>query len=156
VTFRKSHPPVGARPGTLAIPPGSPPPQIRLVSYDAQGVEVREVGDVETLAALPGDRITWLDVRGLGDEAVLRRIGDCSRPPLRSRRRQRAQRASSRCARTGDRGTRTMIGDGAIDALVFRLGRVRSLPGAPFSSSPGARRTAQDRPVRTLGQLSPA
>ena len=76
MTFRKSHPPVGARPGTLAIPPGSPPPQIRLVSYDAQGVEVREVGDVETLAALPGDRITWLDVRGLGDEAVLRRIGE--------------------------------------------------------------------------------
>jgi hypothetical protein len=72
VTFRKSHPPVGARPGTLAIPPGSPPPQIRLVSFDAQGVEVREVGDVETLASLPEGRITWLDVRGLGDEAVLR------------------------------------------------------------------------------------
>ncbi len=37
---------------------------------------MREVGDVETLAALPERRITWLDVRGLGDEAVLRRIGD--------------------------------------------------------------------------------
>jgi len=76
VSFRKSHPPIGARPGTLAIPPDSPPPQIRLVAYDAQGVEERDVGDVETLAALPGDRIIWVDVRGLGDETVLRRIGE--------------------------------------------------------------------------------
>ena len=76
MSFRKSHPPIGARPGTLAIPPDSPPPQIRLVAYDAQGVEERDVGDVETLAALPGDRIIWVDVRGLGDETVLRRIGE--------------------------------------------------------------------------------
>jgi len=76
VAFRKSHPPVGARPGTLAIPPDSPPPQIRLVSYDAQGVDERDVDDVATLATLPGDRVTWVDVRGLGDETVLRHLAD--------------------------------------------------------------------------------
>jgi magnesium transporter len=74
VTFRKSHPPVGARPGTLAIPLGSPPPQIRLVRYDADSIEEREVDDVATLANLGEDRVTWIDVRGLGDEAVLRQL----------------------------------------------------------------------------------
>ena len=74
MTFRKSHPPVGARPGTLAIPPGSPPPKIRLVRYDADSIEEREIDDVATLANLGEDRVTWIDVRGLGDEAVLRQL----------------------------------------------------------------------------------
>ena len=76
MTFRKSHPPVGARPGTLAIPPGSPPPTIRLVRYDADSIEERDVTDVATLANLGDDRVTWVDVRGLGDEAVLRQIAE--------------------------------------------------------------------------------
>jgi len=76
MTFRKSHPPVGARPGTLAIPPDSPPPRIRLVCYDANGIDERDVDDVETLAGLREDRVAWVDVRGLGDEALLRRIGE--------------------------------------------------------------------------------
>lgn len=76
MTFRKSHPPVGSTPGTLAIPADSPPPKIRLVCYDANGIEERDVDDVETLAGLREDRVSWIDVRGLGDEATLRRIGD--------------------------------------------------------------------------------
>jgi len=76
MAFRKSHPPIGARPGTLAIPPDSPPPEIHLISYDADRVEQREIHDVETLADLRDDGVTWVDVRGLGDEALLRRIGD--------------------------------------------------------------------------------
>jgi magnesium transporter len=76
MTFRKSHPPVGSRPGTLAIPADSPPPKIRLVCYDANGIEERDVDDVETLAGLREDRVSWVDVRGLGDEATLRRIGE--------------------------------------------------------------------------------
>ncbi len=74
MTFRKSHPPVGARPGTLAIPPGSPPPKIRVVRYDADHIEERDVDDVATLANLGEDRVTWVDVRGLGDEVVLRQL----------------------------------------------------------------------------------
>jgi magnesium transporter len=76
VTFRKSHPPVGARPGTLAIPPGSPRPKIQLVCYDADHIEERDVDDVTTLAHLGEDRVTWVNVRGLGDEAVLRQIAE--------------------------------------------------------------------------------
>ncbi len=76
MTFRKSHPPVGSRPGTLAIPKDSPPPVVRLVCYDANTLEERDVGDVETLACLREDRVSWVDVRGLGDEALLRRIGE--------------------------------------------------------------------------------
>jgi magnesium transporter len=76
MTFRKSHPPVGARPGTLAIPADSPPPKIRLVCYDANGIEERDVDDVETLAGLREDRVSWVDMRGLGDDATLRRIGE--------------------------------------------------------------------------------
>jgi magnesium transporter len=76
VTFRKSHPPVGSRPGTLAIPPDSPPPVIRLVCYDANVIEERDVEDVESLTGLRDDRVSWVDVRGLGDEKLLRRLGE--------------------------------------------------------------------------------
>ena len=33
--FRKRHPDVGARPGTLVIAEDAPPPRIRMISYDA-------------------------------------------------------------------------------------------------------------------------
>jgi len=80
-TFRKSAPPPGSRPGTLAIPPDSPPPEIRLVVYAADGCEERKLSDVESLAgerdaAARAGRRLWVDVRGLGDEAVLRRIAE--------------------------------------------------------------------------------
>jgi magnesium transporter len=74
--FEKSNPPVGARPGTLAIPPGSPPPEIHLVRWSEAELHVEQVADPARLAqaeAAPG--FCWVDVRGLGDEAVLREIG---------------------------------------------------------------------------------
>lgn len=74
--FRKTHPPIGARPGTLAIPEGSPPPRIKVFAYDAAGVREVEVADVDELATFrDGAQTCWIDVQGLGDEAVLRRIG---------------------------------------------------------------------------------
>ena len=110
MTFRKSHPPVGARPGTLAIPPDSPPPVIRLVCYDANGIEERDVDDVETLAGLRDDRVAWVDVRGLGDEALLRRIGEifAIHPLALEDAVNVPQRASLDALRTatGDRGAR--------------------------------------------------
>ncbi|MCC6765681.1 MAG: magnesium/cobalt transporter CorA [Deltaproteobacteria bacterium] len=74
--FRKAHPPIGARPGTLAIPAGSPPPRLKVTAYDAAGIREVEVANVDDLAAFrdaPG--MCWIDVQGLGDEVVLRRIG---------------------------------------------------------------------------------
>lgn len=75
--FTKHNPEIGARPGTLAIPPGSPPPKITVIQYDADHVERREIEDVEELRSLQEtDRVTWVDVQGLGDESILRAIGD--------------------------------------------------------------------------------
>lgn len=76
-TFAKSNPAIGARPGTLAIPPGSPPPRVRLMHYSPAGAEEREIESLSELEGL-GDRsgVTWVDVQGLGDEAALRAIGE--------------------------------------------------------------------------------
>ena len=74
--FRKSQPPPGSRPGTLAIPQGSSRPHVRVVSYDAEGITERDIQDVEELSAFVApDRTTWVDIHGFGDEALLRRIG---------------------------------------------------------------------------------
>lgn len=74
--FHKHHPKVGARPGTLAIPPDSPAPSIRVVRYDEKGVEQHVADSPVGLAArlAPGS-VTWVDVHGLGDEATMRAIG---------------------------------------------------------------------------------
>ncbi|MGE0192592.1 MAG: magnesium/cobalt transporter CorA [Planctomycetota bacterium] len=73
----KSLPPPGSRPGTLAPPPDSPPTRIRVMAYDAEGVEERTIDDVEALAPYTATtRATWVDVQGFGDEHVLRRIAD--------------------------------------------------------------------------------
>lgn len=79
MTFRKHAPPPGARPGTLAIPAGSPAPEIHAVRYSESGAQAEPVADVESLAALRADAARageklWIDVHGLGDERVLRRI----------------------------------------------------------------------------------
>ncbi|MBK9033834.1 MAG: magnesium/cobalt transporter CorA [Myxococcales bacterium] len=76
-TFRKRHPPAGARPGTLVVAAGAPPPTITVQSYDAAGLTTTQVTEVAQLPALlerPGT--TWIDVQGLGDEAVLRSLGE--------------------------------------------------------------------------------
>ena len=73
--FQKRSPPVGARPGTLSIPPGSPPPEAYVMSYSQEGVEEHPVTDFATLHN-DEDRVNWVDVRGLGDEDTLRRIAD--------------------------------------------------------------------------------
>ena len=75
--LKKRNPPIGARPGTLAIPAGSPPPQIHLFDYGAENVVERAIEDYTALVQFARtETTTWIDVRGMGDESVLRRIGD--------------------------------------------------------------------------------
>jgi magnesium transporter len=75
-SFRKVRPPEGARPGALAIPAGSPPPRIDVYRYTPEALHEHEVHDVEELTRiLERPETTWINVRGLGDEAVLQRIG---------------------------------------------------------------------------------
>jgi magnesium transporter len=48
-----------------------------VVQYDADSVDRREIADVQELRSFRDtDRVTWVDVQGLGDEATLRAIGD--------------------------------------------------------------------------------
>ncbi|MEM9055886.1 MAG: magnesium/cobalt transporter CorA [Pseudomonadota bacterium] len=69
------NPEVGARPGSLAIPPGSPEPQIRVTQYSPTEFEVFDIEDVATLPVLvKADWVTWVDVQGFGNEDKLRGI----------------------------------------------------------------------------------
>lgn len=75
--FRKRHPPVGSRPGTLMIPEGALPPTIRIIDYGPDQVEEKEISELEELSLYAArDSVTWIDVQGLGDESVIRRIGE--------------------------------------------------------------------------------
>lgn len=74
--IKKMKPPVGARPGTLAIPASSPPPKIYRFTYSPDVFDEGAVADVASLADLPRDAVTWIDVQGLGSEDVLRQLGD--------------------------------------------------------------------------------
>jgi magnesium transporter len=71
--FTSRKPPIGARPGTLAIPEGSQPPNIKAMAYSAAGCEEGEVTDLSELGNDP-ERVNWIDLHGLGDEEALRRI----------------------------------------------------------------------------------
>ncbi|UCF34209.1 MAG: magnesium/cobalt transporter CorA [Phycisphaerales bacterium] len=75
--FRKRHPPVGSRPGTLVINAHGRRPTIRVMKYDPEHLEehkVSKVGELRNL--LEENRICWIDVQGLGDEKVLRDLGE--------------------------------------------------------------------------------
>jgi magnesium transporter len=74
----KSNPPAGARPGTLAIAAGATPPKIRVWEYRPGGAHERAVADPDELARYrtQSEGVVWIDVQGLGDEAVLHRIGE--------------------------------------------------------------------------------
>jgi magnesium transporter len=74
---RRRQPPVGASPGTLCIDPAAQPPQLHAFAYGTAGVIERRPTTAADAAALraPG-RILWLDVAGLGDEALLRDLGE--------------------------------------------------------------------------------
>ncbi|MCP5117542.1 MAG: magnesium/cobalt transporter CorA [bacterium] len=75
--FHRHSPPVGSRPGTLIINEASPKPKIFVCAYTRDTVNEWEQ---PTLDELPGiveqHTVTWIDVQGLGDEDVLKRIAD--------------------------------------------------------------------------------
>jgi magnesium transporter len=73
--FRKRHPPPGSRPGTLEAAEGALPPKIRVITFNAQALDDRDIADVEELASLGDATMSWIDVQGLGDLSVLSRIG---------------------------------------------------------------------------------
>lgn len=75
--FQKRHPPVGSRPGTLVIPDSAPPPRICVIDFGPEHVDERALVDVEEIPQyLDTGSVTWVDVQGIGDEALIRRIGE--------------------------------------------------------------------------------
>ncbi len=73
----KRNPPVGAMPGALAISKESPKPVITLMDYGPNGfVELAIDDPAELPPYLDTETVTWVNVEGMGDEALIRRIGD--------------------------------------------------------------------------------
>lgn len=75
---RRRRPALGSVPGSMVLPEGSPPPAIRVMAYDEEGLieqAVEGVDELRTLVAVEG-RTTWIDVEGFGDHAVLSEIGE--------------------------------------------------------------------------------
>ena len=74
--FKKRHPQIGARPGTLLFAADAPPTKIRMISYDKDRVRDEEVHDVQALcAAIENGHVTWVDIQGFGDEQIIRELG---------------------------------------------------------------------------------
>ncbi len=72
---RYHHQP-GTMPGVLYIPPGSSRPKISLIDYNAINVIRKEIATPEECALyLDTQSISWVEVQGLGDEDILRRLG---------------------------------------------------------------------------------
>ncbi len=74
---RRHKPPAGARPGTLVIPADALPPRITVMDYTPAKVRESQVTDPKALRPFAGEgTMTWIDVQGFGDEALLRRIAE--------------------------------------------------------------------------------
>ena len=75
--FRSPQPPPAVQPGTLKVKPRSDPPRIRTLSYDQRELQEAEIEDARQLKdALDPERVTWIDVQGLGDREVLKEIAN--------------------------------------------------------------------------------
>ena len=68
----------GTAPATLVVPPEQVghKPIIKLIDYDANSVEEREIHHVEDVfECLENKKVSWIDVSGLGDVELLRQLG---------------------------------------------------------------------------------
>ena len=66
----------GTAPATL-IPRGEAKPVITLIEYDASGYEERKVEQIEEVfACRDNKKVSWINVEGLGDVEVLRKLGE--------------------------------------------------------------------------------
>ena len=75
--FEKKHTKVGARPGTLVISKDAEQPQIRIIRHtpdDFNDIVVETVQEIRS--ELAEDGVVWVDVQGLGDEKLIREIGE--------------------------------------------------------------------------------
>lgn len=75
--FQRRYARPGASPGEFHPHGAGDQPRIRLIRYDAQALEELEVERVQDLRALMDpQRVSWIDVQGLGDGEVVRQLGE--------------------------------------------------------------------------------
>lgn len=75
--FMKKHTKVGARPGTLMIDADANVPEIRMIRHTPDehfDTPAKTVDDIRN--ELNKEGVIWIDVQGLGDEKLIRAIGD--------------------------------------------------------------------------------
>lgn len=66
----------GTIPGTIIIPTDASPPTITLIDYSANDVIRKELKTPEECASyLDTESVSWVEVQGLGNEDILRRLG---------------------------------------------------------------------------------
>jgi len=75
---RLTRPPrkIGMIPGSLVIDPSWPKPIIQVMTYGPDHFEEKTISDVREIGELLGKQpVTWINVDGLGDEQILRQLG---------------------------------------------------------------------------------
>ncbi|MGB7413852.1 MAG: magnesium/cobalt transporter CorA [Thermosynechococcaceae cyanobacterium] len=66
----------GSAPGTLMIDEDAYPPEITLIEYDQSQARRAAIANPEDCAeCLATEMVSWIDVQGLGNESILRRLG---------------------------------------------------------------------------------
>ncbi len=76
---KKKRSPPGTPPGTITVDEDLPVPSVHLISYSEGDLQERTMNSVralEQITTADDRRIHWVDVQGLGDEDLLRRLGD--------------------------------------------------------------------------------
>jgi magnesium transporter len=71
-------PPPGTAPATLVVPPEyqGQQPVVTLIEYDAHSIEERKIETMdELLPCLDNDKVSWINVDGLGDPEFFQRLG---------------------------------------------------------------------------------
>jgi magnesium transporter len=69
--------PAGASPGTLVIDPAAPQPVIEVTAYGpGDYMERKAVGADDAFREVGKQPVVWINVDGLGDEKILRRLGE--------------------------------------------------------------------------------
>ena len=72
------YPPPGTAPATLVVPPEyqGQKPVVSLIEYDAHSIEERKIETMdELLPCLENDKVSWINVDGLGDPEFIQRLG---------------------------------------------------------------------------------
>ena len=77
---RHRRPRLGAPPGTLVVDPSAPPPRITVIGYGPDDCGEQEVDGPGAIQPLIDKwPVAWINVDGLGNEAILRQIGEVFR-----------------------------------------------------------------------------